>query len=290
MKNLINYYYNIFFNSYKKVNNVYSFLSNKYNYLFIEFDGNIKNIYNLYLIVSKKKYCHKIVINKDGNVITVYNSKKYILIKESFSSTKLLDINDILEYTIPIYDTNYINWKQLWSKKIDYYEYQISQFGKKYKMLTTCFSYYSGLCENAIAILNYVDFNKLNLYVCHKRIILNETLNEYYNPLNFLIDSRARDIAEYIKINYINKKFDIDFVKNVINAVNFDYNEILLFMSRIIYPSYFFDIYDLIIQDKINENEIEIYIKKITYYETFLRNMYNYIKSIYKIPVIEWLE
>ena len=290
MKNLINYYYNILIDNYKKIDNIYSFISDSVKYIFIDYDGNIEKIYKLYLIVSKRKYCHKILINKDGNIITPYNNKGYVLIKEVFNSNKILDINDIVEYTFPVYEKDYINWKELWMKKIDYYEYQISQFSKNYSKLSESFSYYSGLCENAISLLNNVDFSKINLYICHKRIYINETLDEFYNPLGFYIDSRVRDVAEYIKINYINERIDLNYVINIINNINFNYNEIILFLSRLLYPSYYFDMYDLIIQEKINEKEIIKYIKKNTYYEVFLRNIYKYIKTLYKIPIIEWLE
>ena len=290
MKNLISFYYNINVESYKKSNDKYSFISNNKRYIFLNFTGNIEKIYNLYLFINKKKYCHKILINKDGNIITLYNTKKYVMIEEILYSNKILDINDIYEYLIPIYDQKGIDWKKLWIEKLDYYEYQVSQFGKTYKKVTECFSYYAGLCENAISILNYVDINQVVLYICHNRIKTNEILNEYYNPLNFIVDSRVRDIAEYIKVNFFNKKISLSDVFYIIDSSNFDYNEILLFLSRIIYPSYFFDVYDKIIQNQILENEIEKYIEKNTYYEVFLHKIYKHIKKIYKIPLIEWLE
>ena len=47
-------------------------------------------------------------------------------------------------------------WQDLWIKKIDYYEYQINQFKKKYPYLYQTFSYYSGLTESAIMLANTV--------------------------------------------------------------------------------------------------------------------------------------
>ena len=42
----------------------------------------------------------------------------------------------------------------MWIRKIDYFEYQISQFGKKYPIIRESFNYYVGLAENGISLLN----------------------------------------------------------------------------------------------------------------------------------------
>ena len=134
------------------------------------------------------------------------------------------------------------------------------------------------------------DGKKIKYYICHRRISLNEKLDNFFNPLNIVIDSRTRDVAEYIKTMYFNEKLSIENILTYLDNLNFDYTEILLFLARMIYPSYYFDIYDQIIQEKVNGEKINIYIKKNDSYESLLKNIYSYIKNKYNIPQIEWLE
>jgi len=291
MKNLINYYYGLLISDFKKINEHFIFEADNKSYEFIPFYGDINIVYKNYqLLMNNNKYCHEILLNKDKNILTFFDSKPYILIKKNICINKKVDIEEIIDYGIPVYRANSLNWKQLWIEKIDYYEYQMSQLAIKYKKLKDSFDYYISLSETAISLLNYVDNRDIKYYIYNKRIKLNEKLDEFFNPLNIVIDNRTRDIAEYIKVNYFNDKMDCSEFFNYLDKLNFSYAESLLFLSRLLYPSYYFDIYDQIIQDKVSEDRIEFYIKNNASYEAFLRKTYNYIKSKYKIPEIEWLE
>ena len=73
---------------------------------------------------------------------------------------------------------------------------------KKYPILYNIIDYYLGISENAIFYLKKVVSNyegNVSVCVCHKRIGVNSTLFDLYNPLNLIIDTRVRDIAEYFK-------------------------------------------------------------------------------------------
>lgn len=291
MKNLINYYYGLLVNNFKKINEKYIFEIDNINYEFIPFYGDVNQFYKNYLLlINNNKYCHEIIFNKDRNFLTLYNNIFYVLIKKNICIDKKVDLNEILSYDIPVHKEKNSNWKQLWKDKIDYYEYQMSQLAVKYKILKKSFDYYIGLSESAISLLNYIQEKEIKYYVCHKRINLNENLDEFFNPANIIIDNRTRDIAEYIKINYLNKKINEKQIFCYLDTINFSYEESLMFLSRLLYPSYYFDIYDQIIQEQISEEKIKPYIEKNTDYEVFLKKIYNYIKNKYKIPEIEWLE
>lgn len=162
-----------------------------------------------------------------------------------------------------------VNWKELWEEKLDYYEFQMSELGLKYKKLRESFSYYSGLCECAIALLNYS--NAVNMYMTHNRGIV--------------VDSITRDIGEYIKYEFFYRDNEIS-----IDNIYLTNDEYILLMARLLYPSYYFDIYDNIIQEKINESEIDKVIKKNSSYELFLKKTYLYIKQRSNIPMINWLQ
>lgn len=290
MKNLINYYYNLFITEFKKANDSFIFEIDGKNYEFIPFSGDVKTFYKNYLILrNNNRYCHEVVINKDNSVFTLYNNKSYILIKKNIHIDKYVDINEIISYDILVGEKYSLDWKNLWKKKIDYYEYQMSQISFKYPILKNSFNYYVGLTETAISLLNYVNSREINYYICHKRITYKEELCDFFNPIQIVIDNRTRDIAEYIKVNYIYDNINIEEVYEIIEYLNFNTAECILFLSRLIYPSYFFDLYDQIIQENINEEKLIYYIKKNTYYEVFLKKIYIYLKNKYVIPDIEWL-
>lgn len=291
MKNLINYYYNLIITEFRKIDNYFNFIIDSTKYVFMPFEGDINSFYKLYLTLNQNnKYCHEIIINKDNSIITFYENKPYILLKKNIYLTNRVTLGEILNYDTLVYENYEFNWKELWKNKIDYYEYQINQLGFKYRILRESFSYYVGLSETAINILNYVDNGSIKSYICHKRINYKEEMDDFLNPVNIIVDNRTRDISEYFKINYINESISMDEVLNFLENINFDYNESLLFMSRLLYPSYYFDMYDKIIQEKVSEEKINFYIKKNVYYETFLKQIYRYLKFKYKIPEIEWLE
>lgn len=291
MKNLINYYYGLQVDEFKKNGAVFCFKINNFDYEFIPFDGNINLLSKIYSYLIKNYiYCHEIIINKNDMFVTYYNNYNYILIKKNINSTKILNINDILLYDINIYSKPEKSLKTLWENKIDYYEYQISQIGFKYPVIRRSFSYYIGMGENAVSLLNYVDDRRINYNICHKRINYKETIADFLNPLNMIIDNKTRDIAEYLKVNYIKNELTLEDVIDLLNEINFDNNEVILFFARLMFPSFYFDEYDKVIQNNIDEKKIEEIIKKNDYYESFLKKIYKYLRDRYNLFEIEWLE
>ncbi len=286
MKNFIKYYYGIDIDEYKNIdNNIYF-----NNYEFIKFNGEINDLMNMYYtLITYNIYCHEIIINKDNSPITIYNGDKYILIKRNISNEDYININNIYNYDVYIRSNRVLNWKQLWGNKIDYYEYQMSELGLKYKTLKESFSYYSGLCECAIGLLNYVNYKNIRINIAHKRINYNETFNNFTNPINITIDNITRDLAEYIKINAIYGNLDIDKTLKELKRIKLTSDEYILFMARLIYPSYYFDMYDNIIQGLSKEEDVDIIIKKSNSFESLLKKLYILVKQNTNLPTIEWL-
>ena len=291
MKNLIKYYYDLLIYEYKKKDDKFLFTINNIEYEFVIFLGNPNTLIEIYnLLISNNIYCHEILVNKDNSIITYYENKMYLLLKKNNNNNDLIILNDIINYDRFIKIEENINWKNLWQEKIDYYEYQINQLGIKYKILRESFGYYVGLCENAIALLNYINEKKIKKHITHRRIEVEQKKENFHNPLNIIVDNITRDIAEYIKINIINEKIDDNIILNYLYYINLDQNEYILLFARLLYPSYYFDEYDKIIQDIIPEEKINLIIKKNTHYEMFLKNVYDIIKMKCNFPQIEWLE
>ena len=291
MKNLINYYYNLDLKAFKKSEGKFIFQSDNKFYEFIPFYGDVNIFYKNYItVVNSNKYCHQIIFNKEKKILTFYENKPYLLLKKNLSINNKVDLKEIITYDIPIHSEAKLEWKKLWKEKIDYYEYQMSQLAHKYKKLKNSFDYYIGLSETAINLLNYAKEKDIRFFMCHRRIKQNEKLDDFFNPINFVVDSKTRDIGEYIKINYFTKNVDYDDVCHYIDILNFNDTECILLLARLMYPSYYFDTYDQIIQGFIGEEKIEAYTKKNASYEAFLKKIYIYIRLNFRIPEIEWLE
>ena len=118
MKNLINYYYGLLVNDFKKSNDHFTFeISNK-KYEFIPFYGDLNKLYKIYLnLINNNKYCHEIILNKDKQLSTFYENKPYILLKKNICLEAKVDIREIINYDVLIYGMNEFNWKKLWEDK-----------------------------------------------------------------------------------------------------------------------------------------------------------------------------
>ena len=79
---------------------------------------------------------------------------------------------------------------------------QIGQNEKKYPLIRESFDYFVGMGENAISYLvNTKKEVKPNFY--DKKVLSHNNLyNSLFDPLNIILDHKARDLAEYIKLSF----------------------------------------------------------------------------------------
>lgn len=306
MKNCLEYYYGIQTNDIHHVKNQYKFKLDNYQYIFFEYNdeqGTIDDIYNFYLELTRSGiYCHQIVLNLENKVSTILEGRQYVLMKAYDNLDRIITINDVIycnNITLERKKNRSSDWKQLWITKIDYFEYQISQFGNKHPLLKDSFSYFSGFVETAIQLLNIIDWKEVHYSLSHKRIKTVDTLFDIYNPFNLIIDCRVRDFCEYIKDAIFQKKnlsSMIDSEKLIyeyIDKMNLNFNEIRLFFIRMLYPSFYFDLFEESIVSDINDSD-NIDLKNIlefsVSYEQFIKRLYNYFFIHNYLPLIEWLK
>ena len=292
MKNTINYYYNLNINTiHQKEKNYYFKVDNK-NYLLLKCSNieELDDIYRLNMYLSQILPVHRIVLNVNNEVITKINDSNYLLL-ELFSNNNKINLNNIIELSnirIPfsVDKLKRNDWYNLWIKKVDYFEYQLSQIGKKYPLIRESFNYYIGLAENAIILVNNIDFNNIPLGLSHRRIT-NMSFN-LYNPINIVIDARIRDVCEYFKFCFFNN-IDISMELELFLSYNsFNIDEAKLFLARMFFPTYYFDLYEKIIDNEIDESEIKKVIIKADNYEKILKQVYYHFKN--NQINIEWLE
>ena len=300
MKNIINYYYNLFPDKIINNDNYFSFNLDKEVYHFTIYDLEIQEQNNILYInrnmINHNIPVHEIITNKQNEIITFYDNKPYILYKVYINIKKEITLPEINYISYPSYNNSDLKWINLWAERIDYLEKQINQIGKKYPIILNSFSYYIGLAENAISYLQ----NTLNettkeqtdniYYISHRKINLNDTIYNLYNPINIIYDHKARDLAEYIKFSFFNNNTNI--FKELDDYFKYNYFSIYaikITIARILFPNYYFDLYDLIIQNKTNEKEIINITKKSNEFEIYIKNIILYFSKFYKITPIEWI-
>lgn len=301
MKNNIIYYYNIEVSNLVKNGNYYSFYFNGDRYEFNIYTRDFKEENDILklnkFMVENNILVHEIIPNKNGNIVSVVDNVPYVLYKVYINKDKKITLDELTfmsQYDVVGVDSLKRNeWDTLWGTRIDYLEYQINQMGKKYPILVDSFSYFVGMAENAISYVKntIIETKKEELdkdVISHSKVY--DSINSIYDPLNIIIDHKSRDVSEYIKASFFlnNKKIfeelDIYFSKNY-----YSFYGIRLLFGRVVYPSFYFDLYDNVILGNIKESEVLNITSRTVEYEAYLREIYYYLRKFYNIPMIDWL-
>ena len=147
------------------------------------------------------------------------------------------------------------------------------------------------MVETGISLYNNTIQNfKSKKSISHKRINKNSTLYDLYNPLNLIVDYKVRDATEYFKNLFLNKKNIFDDIVKYFYEEQLSLNDCYIFFIRMFYPSFYFDTYESIINNKIEEDKIQLIIENTDLYEKILRDVYLYLSNFIQMPDIEWLK
>ena len=304
MKNIIEFYYNINIDELHNKNDYYYFYINNNYYIFKLYQDDINrsnDIYNLNIYIINYINIDKIILNKYNSSTTKVKDDYYILIlkrnnnnnnnNNNISLYNIMNMSSIQinQNNIKLLERN--NWELLWSNMIDYFELQIGENDKKYPLLRESFDYFIGLTENAISYLVNTKREVKKEITDTMVISHNNLFTSIYDPVNIILDHRGRDVAEYIKLSFYYNN------SNIFNELDeyFKYNYysvygIRVLLARILYPSFYFKLYNDIILGKKEENEINTIISRINAYENYLYDVYLYFKKFYDIPIPEWIK
>lgn len=286
MENILNYYYGFKDVDILILDNNYLILDkDDYSYYLAEYNENI-NINNIINILNNLKQSNnygKLVINNYKQYITKINNKNYILIRLKGIINEIVPLNEMVNNNISNrYSTiKNIDLVDLWSKKIDYLEYQVSELGNNHNEVLNSFSYFVGLAENAITFLNVnnVNLNEAHMSLQHLRVKNNELVLDYYNPLNVLIDFEIRDYAEYLKSKILVTDDILRDITYILDNANLNINDIKLFYARLMFPTLYFDKVEDILLNNVNEKELEVFLESINRYLDMLKDVYLEIKK-----------
>lgn len=289
MKNILQYYYEIIISS-NKINDKGYFSYNNHLFCLYEYQRNINELealnYLNKLMILRKISINRIIENIFHEPLTVHNKKNYVLILVDYeyqNNANLKFIPAFNDKRLDILKRN--NWSYLWSIKIDYIEYQLKHLKNSYPLINNSVNYYIGMAENAISYFNMLNLSDVGLYIGHRRI---NTTN-IYNPVELVIDYKMRDIAEYLKYNFVNNKMTIYDIKKYVNNLNVSNIDYILLYNRLLYPSFYFDLYEKIINDGTLEKEINKIVDLRDSYEELLYEVYMVIKKRVNILGIDWI-
>lgn len=295
MNNFIEYFYNLKIDKIVFENRYFTFIHSGYIYKLYILDNEI-NVNFLTDINSKllrNTLISEIIYNKNGNVISSYNNTNYILLRIYVNPSKNITLNEINFLSNSLYKENLnIDWGKLWSRKIDYLEELINENGKKYPLIVDSFNYFIGMAENAISYYNNIEnIDNYKYFISHKHIRYSDTVEELYNPLNIIYDYKVRDVSEYIKIAFFKGNL------NIFNEINLylmnnplSLTDVKLLIARLLYPSFYFELYEDILIDDRDEKIIMTIIDKLADYEEYLDSVISYFKYRYNIDEILWLK
>ena len=305
MKETIKYYYNIDVQNIEEKDGKYFFRYQNQDFFFVFFNRNLDELDDILKCCTNMRekgiVAHNIIVNINGEVLTKVNNYNYILMSVNKFSEEY-DIFDIVNISNKLTLNNQSsrlyrnNWSLLWSEKMDYFEYQIRELGLEKKIIQESFSYYLGLAENAISYVNntnlkYSPINSL-ITLSHRRIFYPNYKINFLNPLSFIFDLEVRDIAEYLKAMFFSNQNDEDVLEELkcfLQIKKLTPYEYSMLFARLLYPSYYFDLYDAIMNHDESEEKLISIIAKVNDFELFLKEAYLEISKYASIDKINWL-
>ena len=292
MKNIIEYFYDLKIDTLHKNIHRYEFEINKNKYCLVlsyRYEKELEQIENL---IKNNQNFDQIIRNINSKLITNINGRNYLLLKKSnkkiFIEDELLNYYKVLLPSQLYFNIDRTDWVYLWSEKIDYIEYQKIHLKGEYPLLEESINYFIGMAENAIMYVRNCfaeDSDLDDIVLSHKRI----TTKEFNSPINLIVDHRSRDISEYLKYLFFTNDYDYIKISKYLQKLNLNSYIYKLLYGRMLFPTFYFDKYDDIVNKNKSEKEILAIIKKVEAYEDFLKNIYLIINQNIAIKKVDWL-
>lgn len=302
MKQTIEYYYSLIIDKLYVEGDAYHFILDNQDYYFVFFNRTVKDLNEIVECSKELKIkninCHDIILNNKNEILTKVDDVDYILLRAKdkdieYSIVDIIDQNKKTKLSNSKSNLYRNDWARLWSLKIDYIENQNNEM-KLDKIIRKTIDYYIGLTENAIYYVNLISekyslSTNDNIVLSHKRIYYPNYGLNYCNPLSYIFDLEVRDIAEYIKSSFFAEDdafLDLQTFLRSVKLSQFSYN---MLFARLLFPSYYFDCYEKIVNQKEESECLIKIISKANEYEEFLKKAYKEISLYANLEKINWL-
>lgn len=288
MKSTINFYYNLFPDKVMSQNGFFYFWLEDEKYYFVPFNNDERVVEYVYQrLLNEKRKVNEIIRNKDGKIVTLFKNMEYVLLRINCVEDLVVNLEDL--YVVRVSDKKAIDWGKVWESKIDYLEYQVSQRGLGKDNILNSFGYYAGLAENAVEYYNMIDLNGASVGIQHKRLYGKNYEINYCNPINMLIDYDVRDIGEYAKFAFFSGDLSENVFFDFVDEMKLSEVMMNLLYVRMLFPTYYFDCYEKLVNEEENENILLNVINKANDFELFLRKFYLRYGREYNLRKIDWL-
>lgn len=275
--NLIFFLYGIKIDCIRQREHEYIFFFNNDFYVFKEcFDTEEKLIFLNKFILTNNRF-HSLIKNRYSRFLSSFNNSFYILMKVRIRTNRFVVLDDVLENNLILstIDERTLNWTRLWKEKVDQVELYINKVNLEINNLAII-NYFLNLSDLAINYFNeHIRTDLVPLTLCHKRMSVNLDLYGYYSVVDVVFDHYMRDVAEFIKCDiYSDKMLDINKYKSIEGS-----RDIHLLISRLLFPTYFFDIFDDYV---LNNKSFDNFYKHFLNLELFEQNLFLVIDFLQK--------
>lgn len=265
MKSILKDFYDIEIDIYKEYEDGIVFVIGGICYYLYNIGDNdvllVDKIYE-YVVRNYGIKLHSVIKNKYNNVL----SDKYVLMKVNIlvADIDFYDIKLFSKCYMNEFRNEYVNLKEVWNKRIDYYSEKIKD--GKYDSIRYLFDYFNCISEMLLKFIRDINLSYFDLKLVHKKNY-NNTL-DYYNPFNLTIDVIDRDLINYLKAN---KKTD-----ELIKFIEGDYNRKKIIFFKLVFPYDFFEKIDRLF---VNESMDDLINYDVYNYEKvldFYQELFNY--------------
>ena len=275
--NLIFFLYGIKVDYIRQKDNEYIFFFDNNFYIFKECFETEEKIVFLDSYIVRSVYFHVFIRNRYSNFLSSFNNRFYVLMKVIIKTNRLLLLDDILKcnFTLSTINNRDLEWVELWKKKVDQVELYINNVNFSIYNLSII-NYYLNLSDLSINYFNeHVNQSIFPISLCHRRVDIDLDLYGYFSAVGVVFDHYMRDVAEFIKNDVYSDKL-IDINKYKVLKGN---NDIHLLISRLLFPTYFFDVFDDYILNNKNFNDFYNHFSNLEFFE---RNLFLVIDFLQK--------
>lgn len=226
---------------------------------------------------------YRIVCTKYGDYKILYKNKYYVVLEYKKFSLDLYRL--IIDDKKVVVSSGKIYWREKWINRSEYIIEMYSSYRNKNKVIDSSIDYYFGLLESSICYLNDLVSSNVDLYVQHAKM----SYFDYFNPLNIKFDVKERDFSNFLKYLFFDNKYNEVDVKKIVedNINNYDYN---LVIARLIYPDYYFDLFDryLISKDDKILSLISEVVSRVDEYERYIYMICDYVSLKIQVKNVDY--